>query len=71
MEIQGLKMLILIGGLCCVGLLIIDIITKDRPGLSSERAPHRDKITNFRPKHLKRKQYLVIRPQSGHDTKIC
>jgi hypothetical protein len=40
-------------------------LTKDRPGLSSERAPHTDKARHFRPKHLKRKQYLVKRPQSG------
>jgi hypothetical protein len=44
-------------------------LEKDRPGFSSERAPHRDKTTNSRPKHLKRKQYLVKRPQSGLDTK--
>jgi hypothetical protein len=35
------------------------------------RAPHRDKTTNSRPKHLKRKQYLnlVKRPQSKLDAK--
>jgi hypothetical protein len=44
-------------------------LTKDRPGLSSETAPQRDKTTNSRPKHLKRKQYLVKRPQSGLDAK--
>jgi hypothetical protein len=44
-------------------------LTKDRPGLSSERAPHRDRKTNSRPKLLKRKQYLVKRPQSGLNTK--
>jgi hypothetical protein len=43
--------------------------TKDRPGLSSERAPHSERTTNFRPKLLKRKQYLVKRPQNGLDTK--
>jgi hypothetical protein len=31
--------------------------------------PHRDRTTNPRPKLLKRKQYLVIRPQSGLATK--
>jgi hypothetical protein len=40
-----------------------------RHGLSSERAPHRDRTTNSRPKHLKRKQYLFRRPQSGLDTR--
>jgi hypothetical protein len=25
-------------------------------------------VANFKPKHLKRKQYLVRRPQSGLDT---
>jgi hypothetical protein len=40
-----------------------------RHDLSSERAPHRDRA-NSRPKLLKRKQYLVKRPQSGLDTKI-
>jgi hypothetical protein len=44
-------------------------LTKDRPSLSSERAPHRDTTTNSRPKLLQRKQYLVKRPQSGLDTK--
>jgi hypothetical protein len=44
-------------------------LTKDRPGLSSERAPHKDNTTHFRPKHLKRKQHLVKRPQSGLDTR--
>jgi hypothetical protein len=44
-------------------------LTKDRPGLSSERAPHRDRTANSRPKLLKRKQNLVKRPQSGLDTK--
>jgi hypothetical protein len=44
-------------------------LTKDRLGLSSERAPHRDKTTNSRPKLLKRKQYLLKRPQSWLDTK--
>jgi hypothetical protein len=44
-------------------------LTKDRPGLLSERAPHRDRTTNSRPKLLKRKHYLVKRPQSGLDTK--
>jgi hypothetical protein len=43
--------------------------TKGRPGLSSEKAPRRDKTTNFTPKHLTRKQYLLKRPQSGLDTK--
>jgi hypothetical protein len=43
--------------------------TQDRPGLSSERAPHRDRRTNSRHKHLKRKKYLVKRPQSGLDVK--
>jgi hypothetical protein len=33
------------------------------------RALHGDKTTNFRPKHLKRKQYLVKHPQSGLDSK--
>jgi hypothetical protein len=42
---------------------------KDRPGLSSERAPYRDRTRNSRPKLLKRKQYVVKRPQSGLDTK--
>jgi hypothetical protein len=40
-----------------------------RPSLSSKRAPHRDRTRNSRPKHLKRKQYLVKRPQSGLDAK--
>jgi hypothetical protein len=44
-------------------------LTKERPGLSSERAPDRDKTTNSRPNHLKRKQYLVKRPQSGLEAK--
>jgi hypothetical protein len=44
-------------------------LTGVRPRLSSERAPHRDRTTNSRPKILKRKQYLVKRPQSGLDTK--
>jgi hypothetical protein len=42
--------------------------TNDRPDLLSERAPQRDSTTNSRPKVLKRKQYLVKRPQSGLDT---
>jgi hypothetical protein len=37
--------------------------------LLSERELHRDRTTNSRPKLLKRKQYLVKRPQSGLDTK--
>jgi hypothetical protein len=37
--------------------------------LSAERAPHKDRTTNSRPKLLKRKRYLVKRPQSGLDTK--
>jgi hypothetical protein len=45
-------------------------LIKDRPGLSSARAPHRDRTTNSRPTLLKRKQYLVTRPQSGLDTKV-
>jgi hypothetical protein len=44
-------------------------LTKNKPGLSSEREPHRDKTTNFRSKHLKGKQYLVNRSQSELDTK--
>jgi hypothetical protein len=44
-------------------------LTMDRPSLSSERVPQRDRTTNSRPKLLKRKQYLVKRPQSGLDTK--
>jgi hypothetical protein len=40
-----------------------------RRAILSERAPHRDKTTNSRLKHLRRKQYLVKRPQSGLDTK--
>jgi hypothetical protein len=43
--------------------------TKDRPGLTSERASHRDRTTNSRPKLLKRKKYLVEHPQSALDTK--
>jgi hypothetical protein len=43
--------------------------TKNRLGLSSERAPHRDRTTNSRPKLLKRMQYLVKRPQSWLDIK--
>jgi hypothetical protein len=35
----------------------------------SARVPHRDRTTNSRPELLKRKQYLVKRPQSGLDTK--
>jgi hypothetical protein len=48
---------------------IVNTFTKDRPGFSSERAPHRDRTTNSRPKLLKRKQYLVKCPQSWLDTK--
>jgi hypothetical protein len=44
-------------------------LTKVRPGLSSERALHRDRTTNCRLKLLKGKQYLVKRPQNGLDTK--
>jgi hypothetical protein len=44
-------------------------LTKDRPGLSSERSSHRDRATNSRPKLMKRKEYLVKRPQSGLNTK--
>jgi hypothetical protein len=38
-------------------------------GLSSERASHRDRTTNSRPRLLKKKQYLVKRPRNGLDTK--
>jgi hypothetical protein len=47
------------------------LYTKNRPGLSSERAPHRDRTTNSRHKLLIRKKYPVKRPQSGLDTKTC
>jgi hypothetical protein len=40
-----------------------------KSSLSSERAPHRGRTTNSRPKLLKRKQHLVKCPQSGLDTK--
>jgi hypothetical protein len=44
-------------------------LTSDRTDLSSERASHRDRTTNYRPKLLKTKQSLVKRPQSWLDTK--
>jgi hypothetical protein len=52
-----------------VAVIYFMTFTKDRPGLSSERAPHRHRTTNSRPKLLKRKRYLVKRPQSGLDIK--
>jgi hypothetical protein len=54
---------------CNVTLTLSSLVTKERPGLSSERAPHRERTINSRPKLLKRKQYLVKRPQSGLATK--
>jgi hypothetical protein len=58
--------------LICVLLLLLLLCTvtyKGRSGLMSERTHHKDRTTDFRPKFLKRKQYLVKHPQSGLDTK--
>jgi hypothetical protein len=40
------------------GQLLLTLMTRDRPDLSSERAPRRDKTTNLR-------QYLVASPTVG------
>jgi hypothetical protein len=44
-------------------------LAKGRSDLSSDRTLHKNRTTNFRPKLLNRKLYLVKSLQSGLDTK--
>jgi hypothetical protein len=44
--------------------MLLDLVTRDRPNLSSERAPHRDSTETFRQKVISGHKF-----QSGLDAK--
>jgi hypothetical protein len=53
--------------IACIYIYIYGKGVKDKHVRVNSKCTHRQ--THFRPKHLKRKQYLAKRPQSGLETK--